>query len=362
MNSSSDSDAAAGGGGGGGPPPFVCIYASQVAMCIGANKHKSIGEAAELMWQRVAPAGFRAAMRRNNARTEDELAADIIRSHAGVRELVDLTLASECESSDQVAEQYDSLAKELRAVPLPEEDRRLVDDVLKRNLYTSYGNTHEHSVLGYIRDTLGIRCREDPTFYKRRQGTVCAAAEEEGGGGFPWYVGGKIDAIDEDRTLLIEVKNRVNRLFYRVPFYEQVQVQAYLHLLDLDQAVLVECLKTKHTTTTPAEAAGAAGWGGCSPAPADPAASPAADRAAADERFQNKQPPPCATVNVIPIRRDRELWEREIVPKLDGFVDFLARLMRDPALQDRFLQSKRRSAMVAAHVKSRKNVSDNNFS
>ena len=55
-------------------------------------------------------------------------------------------------------------------------------------------------------------------------------------------------------------------------------------------------------------------------------------------------------VNVIPVRRDRELWQHEIVPKLEGFVDFLARLLDDPGLQDRYLQSKRRSAMVTAHV------------
>lgn len=298
--------------------PYVCIYASQVAMCIGANKHKKISEALEIMWQRVAPAGFEAAMRRNNVKTEDEVAADIIRNNAEVKELVDLTLATPCQSSDQVAEQYTSVAKELRSVPLPEEERKLVDDVLKRNLYTSYGNLHEHSVLHYVRDNLGIQCHEDPTFYKLHQGTA-----EGAWGGFPWYVGGKIDAINDQRTLLIEIKNRVNRLFYRVPFYEQVQVQAYLHLLDLERAVLIECLKTR---TKP---------GG-------------------EEDFQHPPPDrdagPCTTINVIQIKRDRDLWHREIVPKLSGFVDFLGRIMSDEGLQDRYLQSRRRSAMVTSHI------------
>lgn len=296
-------------------------------MCIGANKHKKISEAMELMWQRVAPEVFRDAMRRHGMKTEDELAADIIRTHSEVRELVDLTLTSPCQSSDQVAEQYDTVAKELRAVPLPEPDRKLVDDVLKRNLYTTYGNTQEHSVLSYIRTTLGIQCQEDPTFYKLQQG-VCAGSW----GTFPWYVGGKIDAIDTHRTLLIEIKNRVNRLFFRVPFYEQVQVQAYLHLLDLDRGVLVECLKTRPAADT------------------DPPASPSCD----PDRVAKEGGPDrgCTSVNVIPIRRDRDLWSREIVPKLEGFVDFLAKLMHDPEFQDRYLQSKRRSAMVTSHINS----------
>lgn len=310
-----------------GSSPYVCIYASQVAMCIGANKHKKISEAVELMWQRVDPASFHAAFKRNRVRTEEEHAAEIIRSHTELKELVHLTVAAPCQSSDQVAQKYDAVAKELQAVPLPEDERRIVDDVLKRNLYTSYGNLHENRVFRYVRDTLGIRCQEDPTFYKVQQGE-CQGAW----GRFPWYVGGKIDAIDEQRTLLIEIKNRVNRLFYRVPFYEQVQVQAYLHLLDLEDGVLVECLKTREA------------------APRVEANRAMADVASTLGNDKTAPVTPGMSVNVISIRRDRGLWEREVVPKLSGFVDFLARIMHDVSLQDRYLQSKRRSAMVTAHV------------
>lgn len=308
---------------------YVCIYASQVAMCIGANKHKKISEAMDLVWQRVAPASFQAALRRNSVKTEDELTEDIIRSRDDLKELVNITLTTPCDSSDQVARQYDEIARELKAVPLPEEERRLVDDVLKRNLYTSYGNLHEHRVLAYIRDTLGIQCREDSTFYKAQQGE-CSGPW----GSFPWYVGGKIDAIDDERTLLIEIKNRVNRLFYRVPFYEQVQVQTYLHLLDLERGVLVECLKTA--------------------APADEGAecAEAGRRLPGDEpaKVDDSAPHAGVAVNVISIRRDRSMWDREIVPKLEGFVDFLARLVHSRDMQDRYLQSRRRSAMITAHV------------
>lgn len=324
-----------------GHAPYVCIYASQVAMCIGANKHKKVSEAVEIMWHRVSPASFDAALKRNGIKTDDQQAEDIIASHEKVRDLVRLTLTAPCESSDQVAQNYVEVAKELGTVPLADEDRRLVNDVLKRNLYTTYGNLHEHRVLTYVRDRLGIKCREDPTFYKAPQGE-CSGPW----GSFTWYVGGKIDAIDDDRTLLIEIKNRVNRLFYRIPFYESVQVQAYLHLLDLERGVLVECLKSAggglkkgdpsrppHPgSTDPAPAPGSTGHGGN-------AADDPDDPAAADLH-----------VNVIPLQRDRELWGREIVPKLEGFVDFLARLLHDPAHQDRYLQSKRRSAMVTSHI------------
>ena len=301
----------------------MCIYASQVAMCIGANKHKKISEALETTWNRVSPSTFATATRRNGVKTEDEQAADIIRAHSEVQDLVDLTLRTACDSSDQVARSYDTVAKELRAVPLAEDDRKLVDGVLKRNLYTGYGNMHEHRVLEYVR-TQGIECAPDPVFYKRQQG-ACSGQW----GTVAWHVGGKIDAIDKDRTLLIEIKNRVNRLFYKVPFYEMVQVQTYLHLLDLENGILVECLKTDPSDPSAAHPSAA------HPSAAHPSAAHPSDG---------------MLVNIIHARRDRDLWDREIVPKLHGFVDFLARLLHEPALQDRYLQSKRRSAMITSHV------------
>lgn len=326
--------------------PFVCIYASQVAMCIGANKHKKINEALEMMWQRVDHTGFWAAMKRNRLKTESELADDIIATHQEIKQLVQSTLAEPCDSSDQVALKYHEVAKELQAVKLHDEERRLVDDVLKKNLYTAYGNVQETNVLNYIRTRLGIECQEDPTFYKREHG-VCSGPW----GDLPWFVGGKIDAIDRDRTLLIEIKNRVNRLFHRVPFYEQVQVQTYLELLGLHRGVLVECLKTDPTKADPTKADPAK----ADPAKADPTkADPAKPRNASDRDPDGDHPsdrdPDGLFVNVIHVQRDRHLWNKEIVPKLRGFVDFLARILHDPCLQDRYLQSRRRSAMITTHV------------
>lgn len=292
-------------------PPYVCIYASQVAVCIGANKHKKVSEAIDALWQRIAPHEYFAALQRNGLKTEDQNVTEIMARHQQVKGLVDRSLTLPCESSDQVAAHYDLVSRGLDSVDLQDDEKRLVDDVLKRNLYTTYGNQHEHKMLAHIRDSLGIRCRPDPTFYKQLAGTAR---------GVQWYVGGKIDAINEDRTLLIEIKNRVNRLFNRVPFYEVIQVQTYLELLGIEQGALVECLKS---------------------------AKP--DVHHGDERTVHSAGNDIH-VNVIPIRRDRDLWANTVMPKLEAFVDFLLRLMDDTKLQDRYLQSKRRSVLVLNHM------------
>ena len=311
--------------------PYVCVYASQVAVCVGANKHKKPCEAVEAMWQRIDPNSFHAALARNGVRTEDQNVMDIMARVDGVRGLVDKSLTLPCESSTQVSTNFGAVTVELGSVQnLEDEERKLVEDILKRNLYTTFGNVHEQAMLTHIQDTLGIECAPDPTFYKKQIGTV-----RWGGADVPWFVGGKIDAINSSRTLVVEIKNRVNRLFHRVPFYEVVQVQSYLDLLDIEQGCLVECFRA--------------------------AANPGAPKPKVDTSKNIDTPTdtaPAATdvlptdlqVNIIPLRRNTKLWREDILPKLQAFVEFVGLLVHDEKLQDKYLQAKRRSVLLNNYV------------
>lgn len=306
--------------------PYVCVYASQVAVCVGANKHKKPCEAAEAMWQRIDPNSFHAALSRNGVRTEDQNVMEIMARVDGVRSLVDKSLTLPCESSTQVSSNFGDVAVELESVAnLEEEERKLVEDVLKRNLYTTFGNVHEQAMLTYIQDTLGIECAPDPAFYKKQIGTV-----KWGGAEVPWFVGGKIDAINSARTLVVEIKNRVNRLFHRVPFYEVVQVQSYLDLLNIEHGCLVECFRAD-------------------PNPRGPKPGPGNDT----KNDDTAQLPTDLQVNIIPLRRNAKLWREDIVPKLQAFVEFVGLLVHDEKLQDRYLQAKRRSVLLNTYVNNR---------
>lgn len=271
--------------------PYICMYASQVAMCIGSNRHKKASDAVLLMWQRVAPASFCDAIRRNNLKTDEDVLNSLMQAHGNIKALVDKSLTT-TNSSSEVASSYDGAVHELQSTELGEQEKELVTCVLKKNLYTGYGTRAEPEMLRHVQDVLRIPCHPDPSFYKKCMGEV---------DGVPWYVGGKIDALSDDGELLIEIKNRVNRLFYRAPVYEVVQVQTYLELLGVQQGALVECLKSDVTKVH---------------------------------------------TNVIPIARDKVFWEREVVPKLHKFVTFFLRLLKDTGVQDAFLKSKRPSAMI----------------
>ena len=285
---------------------YLCVYASQAASSINENKHKKICDAVEMFWERSDPGGYRRACERNSIVTEDEVLRRVQNAHPKVADML-RRAAEEEETSTDVSNKYNKLSLEFTRYAFDnyicEETRRVVDDALRKTTYTTYGNAQEEKVFEYIRNTLGIDCVDDPTFYKMKAGVV-----ENEFGSFPWYIGGKIDGIDRGRNVLIEIKNRVNRLFKRLPSYEMIQVQTYLQLLNMDKAILVECMKTKSDDST------------------------------------------LEDVNVISVNRDHVYWNMEILPKLEGFVDFITRILYDTKLQDKFLVSKRRSSIVSYHI------------
>jgi hypothetical protein len=60
-------------------------------------------------------------------------------------------------------------------------------------------------------------------------------------GGVELWVISKVDAMNDD-GVIIEIKNRMYKLFNEVREYEWLQVQTYLDVYDLERAVLVEYL------------------------------------------------------------------------------------------------------------------------
>ena len=65
---------------------------------------------------------------------------------------------------------------------------------------------------------------------------------------YSWTLGGRIDGLDKDTGELIEIKNRINRLFYKLRDYEKVQIFIYMKLLDKQEATLIENFKDEMNT------------------------------------------------------------------------------------------------------------------
>lgn len=58
-------------------------------------------------------------------------------------------------------------------------------------------------------------------------------------------IGGKIDGINNNNGSIIEIKNRVYKLFYTLKEYEKVQIMCYMFLFNSNKGHLVEAYKKK---------------------------------------------------------------------------------------------------------------------
>jgi len=65
---------------------------------------------------------------------------------------------------------------------------------------------------------------------------------------FSIFIGGKIDGFNNDDGSVIEIKNRVNKLFYNLRNYEKVQIMCYLYLFNSKKGHLVEAFKKDNNT------------------------------------------------------------------------------------------------------------------
>jgi hypothetical protein len=117
---------------------------------------------------------------------------------------------------------------------LSTEQKAEVISHITSNVYTSHGTRSEDKTSDKVEVDEKVRLVRDNSFYYIELPTI---------EGVKFSVCGKIDRIEErtDGTrVLVEIKNRTNRLFGRVVEYEFVQVQVYLQMLGLVHARLVE--------------------------------------------------------------------------------------------------------------------------
>lgn len=273
--------------------PSLCLYASQLASCIGHNRFKKSSDALELVWQRVAPHSFSEALRRNGLFTVDDAVERIASANQVVRHLLVEAEATASATSGDVAASYEEASRQLAAAPnLTPEEHKLVDDAMKKTLYTSFGNRQEDAVFQYIRER--HPCVLDDTFYKRHLMDV---------DGVPVFIGGRIDAISEDGSTILEIKNRINRLFFKIPTYEHIQVLAYLFAVPhASRATLVECITRDNGSLL---------------------------------------------THAVPIHWDDAFWEDVVVSRVRNFVRLLLKILRDPVAQDTYLKNPRRATHVA---------------
>lgn len=210
----------------------IFLNASSLAAFIGHNKFVKHHQAFEDMWRKIDPVSFNEAFRRNARQTEQEHIQHIKREFPDVAASIEKLQAHTPATASDV---FHTLSQVHLPAEMPRSDKTMLTNDVKKHVFTTYGTGAEQDVLARLqRETSSTLIAGDGTYHKKRIGDIR---------GRPWYIGGKIDAMSED-GVVIEIKNRVRRLFKCITDYDMVQVQCYLHIVDgATAAMLVECLR-----------------------------------------------------------------------------------------------------------------------
>ena len=235
----------------------ITIGASDVAACIGLNPYQSSESIVKKIISRYFP--------NNGVITNEQKAIELLAS-TEISTQINLDISTQAGAiSTSVMNQIVKDASNKLDGVFEEEDKKLVVDYLQSKANTIHGIRNEDKTAEDCNRQTDRMLIKDSRFH-----CFTLLQTEK----YLFQLVGKIDRLelDEDgKMTLIEIKNRVNRLFNCVKEYEHIQVQTYLKLLDLENAKLIE-------------------------------------------QYRDKQ-----TMNTFPILRDRTFWEETILPGLISF-------------------------------------------
>ena len=202
---------------------MISIGASQVAACIGMNPFKTQQQLLVSIWAKY-PKLFP-----NKHAVTEEMHVEQLILKSGL-ELTDIE--THAGNVDQIV--LDELVqKKISETNLlfTDDQQKQVSTYIQSKANTIQGTRFEHATAQ--KAPPGKVWEVDSTFYRK---PLCKKGQ------MSFQLVGKIDRVEiEDGTrTLVEIKNRVKKLFREVRDYEQIQIQCYLQLTGMNKAKLVE--------------------------------------------------------------------------------------------------------------------------
>ena len=202
----------------------VVLSASKIAACIGKNPYNKRGDILDELWKKYSPGTF-------TGSTKSDRALEILAQSKEASAALEVATAARAESSTDTQVIVAEAAARIQAdQTMTTTQKRDVLDHIRSSVFTSFGTAKEDRTAVES----GLALERDDNFYEYEVTTIF---------GTKYVIVGRIDRIElqEDGSrVLVEIKNRTRGLFNEVRGYEMIQIQAYLEMLQLEQAKLIE--------------------------------------------------------------------------------------------------------------------------
>ena len=242
----------------------INLNISEIAIITGDNKFKDLDEYILTLWKKNFPDDF----------NKYSLVYKIPEKEEEIKKINKTNNISELnENKKKLNDKINNIKDET----LKNEMKKCITNITN----TNYGTSNENNILALCEQKFMTKIIKDDK-YKRKL---------IHNGLFKWYIGGKIDGIDEKNNIY-EIKNRVSKLFYELRNYEKVQIMTYLFLHKSSKGYLIEALKNKGNNN----------------------------------------------MNVIIVDYDEKYFKESILDKIIGFISFFEKLIGDEEFKINYLQ------------------------
>lgn len=210
----------------------ICIYASELASLIGLNNFKSPSETLFRIWQKNFPLDYEKVFKSlgdsANPLVDNKTSFKKITKKYNKNLELDLEKCIDSKDVDKMMKKRKELMEVCK--DMDDKDRKKIEENIVNLTNTGFGTRNESRSVHIYTQMTGVPVMNISNFYKR----ILMKS-----GDYNWYIGGKIDGICQDKTI-IEVKNRMHKLFYNLREYEKIQTFSYMYILESRKSQLVE--------------------------------------------------------------------------------------------------------------------------
>lgn len=228
----------------------ICFFASELAVLLGVNKFKKPSEILLRLWEYNFPEDLQYFKDRlkDNKKPVVEYQTSEERVNTIMKKVKNKTDKKKLEKSIKKcleSKDTDSLKKIRQDTikqceVLDSKDKKAIEKAIIELTNTNFGTRNENKSIHIYTQLTGQPVIKFNRFTKR---IVFHDSN------FEYYIGGKIDGLLADKTI-IEIKNRIHKLFRVVRDYEKVQTYCYMYIFESSKSELVETYISGNLTET----------------------------------------------------------------------------------------------------------------
>lgn len=213
----------------------ILLNISQISIITGDNPYKRKRDYIIELWEKVDKNDYERCKEKCNFLNYNDMEKIIkISDKNNINIKEELNKCNNAKDINELSKIKNLILKKIDIIP--ENEKKEIENSIKNVTNTNFGIKNENDITKLYENITSSKIIKDDKYIKK----LIIKNDK-----FSIYIGGKIDGINIENNTIIEIKNRVNKLFYELRNYEKVQIICYMYIFSSNKGHLVEALKKK---------------------------------------------------------------------------------------------------------------------